>query len=231
MTAVVTSQRWSLAGTVARLEARCATGTIDLANPSGGLHALSVDGRPLTDARLLAPQFTLAAADELSVPESYVRGDDLVATYRQTAQRPIRVQIYWRVVDMAARLELRDVVIVELQASINTSLLDVVPTLDVSSHLPQATGVALANGGVLLRPADRAWSYFEIVHPSDRSGDSPGAVGADALLAHRLFGRPLEKGVILRSRIRGAFVPRTGDVAAAEAIAADFATSEPPLTT
>ena len=50
-------------------------------------------------------------------------------------------------------------------------------------------------------------------------------------LSHRLFAERLEKGVILRSRIRGLFVPRDHDTELAQSEYRRFAASEPPLTT
>jgi len=70
-----------------------------------------------------------------------------------------------------------------------------------------------------------------MVHPLDCPDDQircP-AEGAPFELTHRLFARPLEKGVILRSRVRGLWVTRDRDVSVAAESYRRFAVSEPPL--
>ena len=58
------------------------------------------------------------------------------------------------------------------------------------------------------------------------------ASGGDMLrIAHRLFRTNLEKGVILRARVRSVFLARRGDTAAAAQCYAAFATADPPLGT
>ena len=73
---------------------------------------------------------------------------------------------------------------------------------------------------------------MEMVHPSDftESAFCRGPDGA-AELSNRLFQGRLEKGVILRSRLRALLLPPEDDVALAAACYSDFAASEPPLTT
>ena len=74
-------------------------------------------------------------------------------------------------------------------------------------------------------------SYIEMVHPLDfvESGLTP--LGDGALRwTTRLFQGRLEKGVILRSRLKALITPRSDDIAAAALCYRDFAASEPPLT-
>jgi hypothetical protein len=77
-------------------------------------------------------------------------------------------------------------------------------------------------------------TYLEIIHPADFQHDElsrlPGPV-AGMLLRHRLFAEELEKGVILRGRLRGQFVAQSGDTAAAAAAYARFLAASLPLTT
>ena len=77
------------------------------------------------------------------------------------------------------------------------------------------------------------FSYAELVHPADFRQSTLAAresSSADVRLAHRLFHRRLEKGVILRSRLRGVFLPREHDMELAAAEYRRFAASEPPPT-
>jgi hypothetical protein len=81
-----------------------------------------------------------------------------------------------------------------------------------------------------LRASDA--SYVEMVHPADFCRDElavePGPPGR-ARAVHRLFAVRLEKGVILRSRVRGIFLPRSDDLAVAAAAYREFASEEPLL--
>ena len=62
-------------------------------------------------------------------------------------------------------------------------------------------------------------TYIEMVHPVDFScsllNAMPHGLEKHLEIRHRLFVQRLEKGVILRARVRSAFVPRHDDVAAA----------------
>jgi hypothetical protein len=74
-------------------------------------------------------------------------------------------------------------------------------------------------------------TYVEMVHPLDFvSSEFTATASNEVEHSTRLFRGPLEKGVILRSRLRGVIVPRSGDVSAAIACYREFAASEPPLT-
>jgi hypothetical protein len=90
----------------------------------------------------------------------------------------------------------------------------------------------------LLRLPDGQGSYVEMVHPLDFGRTEICGVGVtesgEARLwsfKHTLFAETLEKGVILRSRVLGAFVGREADEEQAASLYREFANSEPPLTT
>jgi hypothetical protein len=73
-----------------------------------------------------------------------------------------------------------------------------------------------------------------MVHPADFQHDEllrNSVQQQAAYLRHRLFPEPLEKGVILRARVRGVFVPRDGDTQIAAECFDAFAATEPPLST
>lgn len=81
-------------------------------------------------------------------------------------------------------------------------------------------------------------SYAEMIHPADEGNHSllltcgqPSRPSTDANLCHRLFASFLEKGVILRARLRGVFLPRDRDVELAAADYRQFLAAPPPLTT
>lgn len=217
MSTTVSDGRWRLDGTTARLRAGGLQARIDLLRPASGLHDWTGVGGSLLGVALDVGD------DELSPAETYVRGNDLVATYPETPRRPFRVQLYWHAVDER---------MVELQASVNTGLLDVRPALDVVASLDDGEWRELESGLFLFRStAAGAWSYCEASHPKNEAASQIVRNAGCIRLVHRLFDRPLEKGVILRSRIRGALVPREDDEAAATAMYRKFIESQPPLTT
>ncbi len=74
-------------------------------------------------------------------------------------------------------------------------------------------------------------SYLEMIHPSDFGCDELAACGDGRLqLKHRLFSGSLEKGVILRARIRGGYLGSADDERVAAAAYREFLASPPPLT-
>jgi len=103
---------------------------------------------------------------------------------------------------------------------------------------PSADGAACEAGveaGIdclLFRLDGGRLSYAEMVHPADCQGSdlvvtgrSPPAVE----VRHRLRVGRLEKGVLLRTRVRGAFLRREGDARRAAALYAALAAADPPL--
>jgi hypothetical protein len=227
---------WIVDQHLARVTSPTLTAEIDLHRPDAGLHGLAFAGTLLdAQARMLAVGANEAGGWELSGPESYARGADLVATYPQTAARPYRLQAYWRVVDLSTIASLRGAACVELQLSINTSLLDTAPTVETTDDFGPGEIIvpaALENCATILRPQNATWSYVRLVHLVDRGRTTVDAAASTKLPLHLpLFGRYLEKGVIMRARIRGAIVPRTNDESAAAEIFQDFLHSPLPLTT
>jgi hypothetical protein len=151
----------------------------------------------------------------------------------------------------------RSIAALELILSIQTNLLDADPTLTVETNLAAIqvsqlvdsqteclTDLHVADSPAVLSPAcglgcfhfrltDSPLAYTEIVHPADfhRSTLERSAADSNAFrLSHQLFAQRLEKGVILRSRIRGFFTPNDADPGLIALAYQDFATSDPPLT-
>ncbi len=266
---------WLLQDSAARVELDSFTAKVDLHRPQRGLAGIQWREQALAGHEILAVELAPhdAQSEETQSEETqseetpsdetlpaetpvdcYQRLGDLVATYEQTPRRPMRVQIYWR----AAAFELgpRQFPGVELQVSVQTSLLDSQPQLTSSSTLPLCEVRRLVNassctfvacspqgtsalslspqqgpGCLLFRWPQSGVSYVEMIDPSDFGRDelAPSAAGR-LKLSHRLFVSPLEKGVILRARLRGVYLPCEGDERnAAEAYRA-FLDSPPPLT-
>jgi hypothetical protein len=92
-------------------------------------------------------------------------------------------------------------------------------------------------GCFIARIAVGSHSWVEMVHPTDFRGsqatfsDSNSLPDHDAVgLSHDLFEQRLEKGVILRARIRAALVKQDHDSECANAALDRFSSAEPPLT-
>jgi hypothetical protein len=211
------------------------SGEVRLARPARGISALSF-GQALPGLRLLGVAGADLGDSDSPIPaDAYERGGDLVLTYAETAMRPLRVEIYWRV--------LTDEVLpaaaagFDLQVSAQTSLLDADSALWSESRVPAQHVARLSDAAAdcwLFRGADSRYSYAEMIHPADDRGCllSRGANAADGWLLRRsLFGERLEKGVILRARLRGLLLPRHDDEQAAIAACESFVASQLPLTT
>lgn len=83
----------------------------------------------------------------------------------------------------------------------------------------------------LFRLDNTDYSYLEMLLPADfhssQVSHDPGT--GHGTLRHRLFSCSLEKGVILRAKLRGLLLPREGDEAAAAKFVDEFLASPPPL--
>jgi hypothetical protein len=279
------SSPWQIVGRVATLRTDSLTATVDPDDPAAGLRIESLCGCAVVGATLFGVQIERVQIERsgranetlpTATPpvDCFVRGNDFVATYAETADRPYRAQIYWRLIDGDRSVSERSagghradpIAALELIVSVQTSRLDSEPALAVCTTLgaveawrllDAADDCGAANGDTshaaipgratvvpgfhasdspgccLIRPIGSGPSYLEMVHPADFrqttfewTADSSPIVR----LAHRLFAERLEKGVILRSRIRGLFVPRARDTERARTEYRRFAASEPPLT-
>ena len=246
---------WQLDAARANLASDALEGRLDLTSPAEGLGGLRLCGTGWTEAGLLGLDWKtpLPIGPEV-LAERFARAADLVAVYEETPDRPVRVDAVWRVRGPASGEGF--LAALDLIVSVRTSRPDVRPALFVRSRaaacevlrladaeagvfepvvLSPPCAVALPSSGgascVVLRVSGKRPSYVEMAHPLDCPDDeihSP-AEGAPFELAHRLFARPLEKGVILRSRVRGLWVAREQDVSVAAESYRRFAASEPPL--
>ena len=254
------SSPWRIDGHHARLESEHFRAAIDMLDPSGGVKVLAASGEKIDDARLFRIRLPAGNRPEASSVESFTRGDDLIAIHSDRPDNPFRTQIYWRLIRSIPAFQktaaARSVEALELILSIQTGLLDSDPAVDVETELAAARASQLADaasarfvdrsvteGGAELGTesglgcfqfagAGANTSYVEIIHPADfrRATLATGAAPRRLRLSHRLFAERLEKGVILRSRLRGVFLPANCPPAAIAAAYEEFAASEPPLT-
>lgn len=249
---------WQLQKHLARLQCDRLSAMVDVRRPVQGIVDIRTDAGRLAGAHLLAvaiPSFLAGDADSLI--EHYARGIDLMTAYKQSADRPVRVDALWRTLSPAPSEQF--VAAVQLVVSVRTHVSDSRPALRVQSDLPvgQARRLVDADSGryelvaaasaiptamqpaegpgcLLFRPPGIQLSYAEMVHPADFQHDELlGTPEGDGRMrvSHHLFPVRLEKGVILRARVRGVFLPRDGDAHIAARCYQSFATAEPPLDT
>jgi hypothetical protein len=220
---------WQVSSTHAVLLCGPLRASLNALSPANGLCEVSYAGVSLAGMYFLGVDLTANGRQPLS--DFYQRGGDLIARYAQTDERPFAVLAYWR----AALLELGGVACprVDLVVSVETSLLNSRPLVQAQTHLKLAGGGPNFISGkyVLARLATGAVSYAEMCHPDDSIAASIESIGNAMVCTTPLFGQSLEKGVILRSRLRGHFLPAEHDGPLAEAALAEFAASAPPLTT
>jgi len=229
---------------------------IDLGSPRRGLSDLRLAEETVEGMRLLGVEFPGDKADTCTERvEEYCRGADLVATYAENDQRNVRCHLQWRAIDDSEQ----GVTAMTLQVSAQTSELAVRPEIATRTELPLCESLMLSGqsfvpcnpeepsrrpvqvlpdsttgGAFVFRPSGASWSYVEMVHPAGWSGTrliQQDAPNPSLLLTHRLFDTELEKGVIMRARVRGIFVPRQADLDNARAAFAVFDAEPPPLTT
>ena len=243
---------WRLKGHEAQLALPGVEATIDLAAPSCGLSRLAVLGQDLHGSVLGAHHADVEPHAGGAVIESYERGEDLVAVYDQTEACPFRTTFYWRA---GGALAEKPGVTLDMILSVQTNLLDVTPRIetrscfsdaevvlfppsDDKSRLDLDRGTLLAEappdaeiGCVMLRLAELDATYCELIHPSDWRGLSIRRDGDQIEWSWSLVGHFMEKGVIRRLRVRGAFLNGRAKEKRVGELYADFAESPPPLTT
>ena len=251
----MTAPLWQLDRRRARLRLAQLEGTIDLSRPGEGLRAVCVDRKRVEGAGLLGMSIpSFPAGDAESIAECYVRGTDLVAVYRESPDWPVRVQSRWRAGSRSTPQGLLSTV--ELAVSVHTRVGDSEPGLSVRSALPTEAVWRLVDesgarfelldgegpfrispdggpGCLVFRLAGSTRRYVEMVPPGDfvEGRLQVGGESEARILLQRLFAGRLEKGVILRARVCGAFLPGDGDLPDAAACYASFAAAELPLGT
>ncbi|NOY30019.1 MAG: hypothetical protein GXP28_07510 [Planctomycetes bacterium] len=211
---------WQLTANTADLRSPQLCGEVDLRNPFRGLHALNYCATPLEGSVLGLGM----VGETASVEGAFVRGDDLVAAYRAGDDCPFSLQVYWTVSPRE-----NGVVVIDVLLSLETPLLESFPKVFIKSELSGAEVWQPDEGRdyLVLRSLDKNWSYAEMAHPTDLGDwqiDEKGAV------LRTLGGAFLEKGVIRRLRLRGAFLPRDKDLQLAAECLAELAAEAPPLT-
>jgi hypothetical protein len=243
------SKVWDLAGQLCALQTGALSALVETSAPNAGVHSIRLNDQGVP-GQLLAIYRDADSADwSLPVVDSYVRGADLVATYQSTADWPYSPQLYWT----ANSMDVEGIVdSLSLLVSVQTHLLDTWPKIAVSSQLPCEELLLVVRGSqdaqvlkdgaivepgtepccILHRISDVSMSYLEIVPASDFCRLSVRNIGSTGNRSEwQLFADFLEKGVIRRSRVHTAFVPRENDIQLALECCETIERSPLPLTT
>jgi hypothetical protein len=209
---------WRFDGRVAHLHCGRLRGAIDVAAPRGGLAQLEFQGAALAG-------HLLGVDVEAEPNDAYVRGNDLVVAYRETTEHPFSVRVYWS----AEAAPDGEALILDAAVSIQTRQWEAYPEVSLESSIVGATPNWERDGVALVRPANVDWSYAETALPEDFAGSAiPAGPGSPTLW--RFANNFMERGVIRQLRVRGAFVPRESDAAAARDLQAALRADLPPLT-
>jgi hypothetical protein len=250
----MTASAWQIRNQQAVLTGSQLSGSLAITLPHSGIRGLVWNQTEL-DVDSLGVELPEAASVAPVVQDAYTRASDLVVTFADTSQWQLRSQVYWRLSEFLPATAAG----VELIVSLQTSLLDApadISTLSrvasdeifylpngqhefrelVRSAQPQRLNSSHALGCFVFRLASANVSYAEFVHPIDYRETLLEAVpdlrvdDPATLCRHKLFERRLEKGVILRSRVMGLFLPQDDDLRLARKCYQVFAASEPVLT-
>ena len=177
----MSSSRWQIVGRVATLQTENLSATVDADNPAAGLRIENLCGHAISGAALFGVQIEPTVRAEATAPattpsperipvDCFVRGNDFVATYAETAERPFRTQVYWRVVEndqSGGNHRAEPIAALELIVSVQTSRLDIETALAVCTTL----------GSV------EAWRLFDACGRSTDVGPCDSLHGAPAEIA------------------------------------------------
>ena len=246
---------WQLHDHVAHLKIAHFSASVDITRPGSGVKLVGSEGMHIEVSSLLGIQLqgdpTLQTESEI---ENYIRGNDLIANYKEDSQRPYESSIYWRSISYAA-VEGIEILVsfytqqAEIEPSVNTitrlPAMEVLRTIADNEKICYEPVTLTSNqecqirsgqgeGLFLFRFADSDFSYAEMIHPSDfqrallKKDQSARQVQLSFL---HFAGQCLEKGVIRRGRVLGVFVPRKDDRQIATQCYRRLISEVPPLAT
>ncbi len=249
------SRPWQVNERTACLRLARSTATVSLEAPERGLGDWTIDGQPISSARLLQVGLPhVEQPHERALVEHYIRGNDLVATYVERPGPQMHTQIYWRAVEPSSAAT---IAAVEVLVSVQTNLLDSCPRVVMRSELNASEVFRLtdANRGdfepltaprrdfriaagapacLVFRLGGHRLSYAEMTQHCEGESTSLDVAAADdschVEVRHGLFSQRLEKGVILKARALGVLLDRQADQQAAALHYRALLAEEPPLT-
>jgi len=261
----MSAPEWEFRQPQATLATDACSAVLNVDEPSRGIRKVRLHEHPLPGHLLGVGAIGLATPtlDEVSVAASdvntlqrvdaYQRLGDIVASYEGGSPGEVRKQIYWRALPTRSPSALAAF---ELVVSLQTQLLDLYPTVEVTTTLPAHSLWQLAEleepklqqlrlkkgdrlkieagarpSCFLVRLPGHAYSYAEMLPPADfHAAQMHFATSGQLQIRQHIAAGRLEKGVIRRARVRGVFLPRRRDASAAIAWYRDLLASPLPLT-
>lgn len=247
----MSSTPWTLEPDFARLESGILQAVVHFGRPDRGLHSLVCDTVALPGGQLMTISRPGCNAEDSppNAVDRFVRGDDLVISYGESAEWPVQIDAVFRAPvhhpceHVSAQVEL--IVSVrtlqwnsqcELALESRLKATEVLRLVEASngnwaatSSSQEAMSIRAAEPRcVLVRLENGQASYVEMIAPAGSSLDEM-VCNDPVAIRHRLFPCALEKGVILRARVLGAMVARACDTQVAFQLYRDFMGAEPPL--
>ena len=233
---------------------------LNLSSPTTGLHHVRWDGDTWRDASIHQVSLPGDAADAFEfVDDAYVRERDLIVTYRESTGAVPRIQLQWRVQELADD----SAVLLELTASVQTPRRDCDPRIRLSTTVPgtcwqladadtehdcdrtlrandEGVAVPVSSPGVVLLtsagqpgPCLAGPCLGQAVLASDlvdaRLERNPAVGGSTLALTY--FANRLEKGVLRRVRLQAYVLSSSGDSQKLSALAGRSLQQAPPLDT
>ena len=165
-------------------------------------------GLSTVDARI-GPRLTL---DGVSSPDrddpSALSGASLIGyEWRWNRVEALYVPEGWHSLRVRATWTPREAGVLDLEVQLQANTVDELKA--VQAHVVGTCDASLAQQvGPLLTLVDESHSYLEMSHPDDTARR---VFKAPGLVRHALFGYDLERGVILRGRVRGIWLASRPD--------------------
>ena len=245
---------WTITGQQAHLQTLDLSGTLDLSTPGIGLHQLCLADDRLTQIQLLGIARDGCTLATFPDQDPYSRDNSLIIRYGDQADPSHHLQVQWRCIPSEPGLFLGGLELIlsfETPSQINlpewTTMTQVGQqdilvaggdheqpwiSLNEIRDAADSTLSTATNGAhmILCRFPEQQLSYLEMTPAAESSlAILPSTETTRTLWGSRTPDRPLEKGVILRRRVRGVFLPREKDTALAAKAYAQFQALDPPL--
>lgn len=248
--------QWELAAGRATFRAGSLTGMVDVGHTNLGIYDLRC-GDVKIDGLVLGVTAENLEKDRVrSGLEAVVRGDDLIVQSRESSEPPFSWQVSWRASTAPQEVVLLDMIVSvqtqHLESFPRLSICSELPGGKIWSVGSDGNAMQLRDdqqmvdsvnstevtdecaGCVVLQMADCDWSYAEMNRPGvGQGGDESWKINCSDrgryLIRRPLGGDFLEKGVLRRWQVRGAFLPRQNDLALAAASLRQLSAEQPPL--
>lgn len=192
---------WQLQSDQAFLETEHWRVDLDPRAPNAGLK-IRVGSTQLGEFLKISPK----PSHSFKIQEAYVRQNDLIVRYEQSIADLYTIQLNWR----RLNCEIPDALALEVWISVQTSLLDTHPTIEVRSGTPDALWHSLTLDDLSMDKSDSTaiglvkksgLTAMVMIEPSD-ARQARRIVDRSEDFAFRLLGDFMEKGVIRRARLR-----------------------------